>query len=278
MPRTLLTASLTRVLLLIGTLAVALWLLQRVTGVLLLLFFALVLALALNAPTESLVARGLPRLVAALLVFGVVLGVIGIFAWLIVPRLVQEATSIIQSIPSLVEQFSAQLGRLLEDYPEVGSWLSFDDGAVTQLLPGVMGLARGLWRYSFSFVAVVILAFLLASMVLYMVISPRPLLELYLQLFPEGRRVQAARAFARSSDMVVGYMRSNLIVGAIEAVLAFLFLHYVGVPAALLWAAFTFFAEFVPKLGPYLMAPRRCWWRSPRIRWSRSGRCSSTSP
>lgn len=252
--RSLLSEPLPRLLLLIAGLVVALWLLKQIVGVLLLLFFVAVLAIALNAPTTALQDRGLPRLAAALLVFAAVLLVMALLGWLIVPRLVSETVSLIESIPTLVDQFTAQLARLLRDHPEIEERLQLGDRAAAQALPWLMGALQGLWHYSFSAVALVVLAFLFASIVLYVVISPLPLLRLYLVLFPEARREQAARAFSRSSDMVVGYMRSNLIVGAIEAVLAFVFLSLLGIPGALLWAAFTFFAEFVPKLGPYLMA------------------------
>jgi predicted PurR-regulated permease PerM len=59
---------------------------------------------------------------------------------------------------------------------------------------------------------------------------------------------------SRSSEMIAGWMRANLVSGVIEAVAAGLVLSWLGVPAPLVWAAFTLFAEFVPKLGPYVMA------------------------
>jgi len=54
--------------------------------------------------------------------------------------------------------------------------------------------------------------------------------------------------------MVGGWMRANLIVGSIQAVLAGTFLTIIGIPGALVWAALAFFSEFVPRLGGYIMA------------------------
>lgn len=54
--------------------------------------------------------------------------------------------------------------------------------------------------------------------------------------------------------MVVGWMWSNVIVGAIEAVVVALVLQLLHVPGVLVWALLAFFAELVPKIGLYLMA------------------------
>ena len=54
--------------------------------------------------------------------------------------------------------------------------------------------------------------------------------------------------------MLVGWMKSNLIGGAIQSVLVYAFLTIVNVPGALVWAALAFFSELIPKLGFYIMA------------------------
>ncbi len=98
------------------------------------------------------------------------------------------------------------------------------------------------------------LSFVLLSAVAYLLIDPRTLLRGLLQLFPLRRREAATRAFVRASRAVGGWLRANAIEGAIEAAAAAIALSLLGVPGALVWAGLTFFAELVPKLGPYLMA------------------------
>ncbi len=58
----------------------------------------------------------------------------------------------------------------------------------------------------------------------------------------------------RASQMVVGWIWSNIVVGALEAVLVAIVLSLLHIPGALIWAALAFFAELVPKVGPYVMS------------------------
>jgi putative permease len=115
-------------------------------------------------------------------------------------------------------------------------------------------LLQRVGQYSLSALGLVFMLIVLLSMVLYMVIEPRPLFKLYLSLFPGSKREQAARALGKSSKMVIGWMWSNVVVGSLEAVLTAIFLHLMDVPGVWVWAALAFFSELVPKIGPYLMA------------------------
>ena len=54
--------------------------------------------------------------------------------------------------------------------------------------------------------------------------------------------------------MLVGWTRSNVTFGTIEAVLVDLALGLLQVPGVVVWAALAFFAELVPKVGVYIMA------------------------
>jgi predicted PurR-regulated permease PerM len=91
------------------------------------------------------------------------------------------------------------------------------------------------------------------SMVAYMVINPKPLLELYLSVFQPEKRDRAARALSKSSIMLIGWMRANLIGGGIEAACVVGFLNIIHLPGAWVWGALTFFSELIPKIGFYIM-------------------------
>jgi predicted PurR-regulated permease PerM len=109
-------------------------------------------------------------------------------------------------------------------------------------------------RLSLSIVTALVLLLVVASVTVYAVLRPRALLAGYLGLFPERLRAKAADAYSESARMVVGWIRSNVVAGSIEAVASGIVLTLLGVPAALVWAALAFFAELVPKIGTYIMA------------------------
>lgn len=49
-------------------------------------------------------------------------------------------------------------------------------------------------------------------------------------------------------------MWSNVAAGALRAVIVWIFLYFMGIPGVWVWAAVTFFAELIPKIGFYIMA------------------------
>lgn len=208
----------------------------------------------MNAPVTWLERKGLHRGVATLLVFAAVLVVVALLGWLVVPRVARETAGLVANFPGYANEFRDWVLHLFRGSPEVAEQLPVHKNDVGDLIPPLPVLVEGLGRYSLSLLGAVVLTLLLLSLVFYMVLNPRPLLRLYLRLFPEPARDRAERAFSRASVMVVGWMWSNVLVGAGEAVLVFVVLSYLGVPAALVWAALALFAELVPKVGLYLMA------------------------
>jgi putative permease len=247
-------AALSKAILLAASLVVLLWLCYQVSGVLLLFLFTIIFALILNAPTTWLADRKVPRPLAALLVFGVVLGLLGLLGWLAVPRITEQVSELASNLPTYAQNLSKQLSALFEKYPQLQKHLDFDEKSLTKELPSLPVLLQRVGQYSLSALGLVFMLIVLLSMVLYMVIEPRPLFKLYLSLFPGSKREQAARALGKSSKMVIGWMWSNVVVGSLEAVLTAIFLHLMDVPGVWVWAALAFFSELVPKIGPYLMA------------------------
>lgn len=243
------------------TLARAIWLaagllllfhfLDAASTALLFLTLAVILAVALNAPVSWVQARGVPRWAALLLVTLGLVTAAGLLGWLVLPRLASEASALAENLPETAHRLQQRTERFLDENPGLGGNVELPDPA--DLLPTLQALVTRVGRYTLSAVGFLIFLVLLATLVIFMVARPKPLLQGYLSAFPAHLRDAAARAFAVGSRRVVGWLYGNLIVGAIEGGAAAVFLLVMGVPGALVWGVLTFFAELVPKLGPYLM-------------------------
>lgn len=230
------------------------WFLDAVTFVV--LFFAVVtiLALALNPPVRWLEKHKWPRWAGMLLVFAVILAIAGGLGWLVIPRLLTELQALVIQLPDYAVSLSDRAAAWLRDYPQLRDRLQLDDRTIGRLLPTVQSFLMRVGQYTLSLLGLLVFAILLFSTVMYALARPRPLLRGYLDAFPPPLRDPAARAFAKGSQSVSGWLWSNVVVGTVEAVSSFFVLSLIGVPGALVWAAVTFFAELVPRLGPYLMA------------------------
>lgn len=237
-----------------AALVLLLWLLFEIRGVLVLFGFALVLAIVLNAPVTWLEGKRVHRAVGTVIVIAGVVAIMALLGWLVIPRLIGEVTALFAALPEYVALIAERAASRLEDYPEIEQRLRSDAWQAAAMIPSLPTLLDRAQYFLVSILGLLAVGALLFGMVFYMVANPRPLLTLYLTVLPTRLHEPATRAFARASEMVVGWMWSNIVAGAIKAVAAGIVLSLLGVPGAILWAVWTFSMELVPTLGVYLMA------------------------
>lgn len=247
--------SLTRLLYLAAGLFIAIWFAFEIIQVILLFFFAIVITIVLNAPTAWLEKKKIRRTIAALIVFFLFLIFLIGLGWLIIPKIVYQLQLLIADLPQLLRNLNNRVISWLGEEAALSSELKAGKGpGLVDQLPSAQVIITGISRYSVSFLGSVLLFIFFLCLIAYMLINPRPLLELYLSFFSEQKRQKAATAFANASVMTIGWMWSNVVAGAIRAVVVFFFLLFMNIPGVWIWAGVTFFAELIPRIGFYLMA------------------------
>lgn len=237
-----------------GAAVVALWFLQKIVIAILLLFFAAVVAIALSAPVAWFVRRGVPRRLAEPLTLALFFGSIVLLGWLVIPQLARQVVLLANQLPEFIARIDRQFAFLLERYPDLQILFSTDGSAAGEIAPDAADLFRGIGGVSLSLLGGLALAIIFFSTVAYIVLEPRPILRAYLGSLPLAYRRPGMRAYRRASRSVVGWTKASLVIGAIQSVAVFVFLSLMDVPGALVWAALAFFADFIPRIGGYVMA------------------------
>jgi len=232
---------------------VALWFLQKIVIAILLLFFAAVVAIALSAPVEWFVRRGMSRRLAGPLTLLLFFGAIALLAALVIPQLASQIALLVNQLPAFIARIDGQMAGLLERYPELHSYFSGSPGT-SALAVAPMQVFQGLGGISLSLLGAVALMIIFFSTVAFIVLDPRPILRAYLGSLPRASLAQGMRAYRRAAHSVIGWTKASLVIGAIQAVAVFVFLSMMHVPGALVWAALAFFADFIPRIGGYVMA------------------------
>lgn len=200
-----------------------------------------------------LVERKVPRTGAALIIFFLMLIFLFIIGWMVIPKILEQVSTIVTNIPTYASDLQKQLATALHEYPSLQQKV-MNQSLLEDNIPSTGKIITGLSQFSFSLIGSVFILIVFFSLVVYMLINPAPLIETYLTLFAEKKREKAALALARASKMMVGWMWSNLVVGGIEAVAVFIFLTAMDVPGVWVWVGLALFAEMIPKLGLYIMA------------------------
>jgi putative permease len=242
--------QLSRLAYLAAGLFIAIWFLHQVLDVILLLFFAIVITIVLNAPVSWLEKKKMSRAAASLLVFFGMLVLFGLIGWMVIPKVVTQIKLLITNFPAyldnLNERITGWIGEHSADKKDVPT-LAITNGQIQPLM-------NRIGQYSISVFKNILLIIFFFCLVIYMLINPRPLLEMYLSCFPDNKKGKAAEAFSYASSMTIGWMWSNVVAGALRATIVWFFLYFMGIPGVWVWAGVTFFAELIPKIGFYIMS------------------------
>jgi len=241
---------LSRLIFLAAALFVAIWFIHQTIDVILLIFFAIVITIVLNAPVVWLQKRKMSRTAASIIVFFSVLLLFTLLGWMVIPKIVTQVKLLIANLPGYITNLNEKVSGWINEH---GSD-SRKPIPATPVTDQLGGLINWIGQYSLNFIRTVLLIIFFFCLVAYMLINPRPLLKLYLSLFPDNKQTKATEAFSYASSMTIGWMWSNVIAGALRATIVWFFLYFMNIPGIWVWAGVTFFAELIPKIGFYIMA------------------------
>jgi len=244
--------SLSRLVYLAAGLFVALWFVHQILEVILLFFFAIVFTIVLNGAVTWLERRNIRRTLASLIVFFSVLVLLALLAWMVVPKIVTQIELLLTNLPNYLDGLNSRISKWIGEYGSNQQPPPAMNNAIT--LPQVSSIINSIGQYSIQLFKNVLLIIFFFCLVIYMLLNPRPLLEVYLSFFPSAKKEKAAEAFSYASVMTIGWMWSNVLAGAIRATIVWFFLYFMGIPGVWVWAGVTFLAELIPRIGFYIMA------------------------
>jgi putative permease len=209
-----------------------------------LLIAAVVLATAV-APLVDYLERWVPRAAGTALVYLLLLLVASGSVWLTVPRLIDEAQTLLVQAPAWITDLERTLERWTSSarpgtLDALRAWLT---GSVSLLVMLPLQIGSAL----FELVIVVVMS-------AYLAISLPDLRRFALSLFAQDLRGQAADVLAEMGRTMGGFVRGTLIDAAVVGVLVYVGASLLGVRFALVLAFISAVGELVPTVGPILAA------------------------
>jgi putative permease len=232
---------------------VALWVLYHIRTALLIFFLSFVVAIALAGAVRWMRRHGVPRRAAvAVSLLGFVAFLAALFL-LVIPPIADQASTLLPNLPGLASRGVQRIASYLGAYPELQQSLQTQAKGPAQF-PSLLELAGRIGGVSLSVLGATALLIVFLSAVIYMTADPFPLMRGYVAALPRRHRAAGIRAYRGGSRAVAGWMKASIIIGPVEAAASGIFLSLMHVPGALVWAALAFFAEFVPRIGGYVMA------------------------
>ncbi|WP_300649119.1 AI-2E family transporter, partial [Hydrogenophaga sp.] len=216
---------------------------------------AAVLAYALHPLVERLHARRVPRWLGAGLAIALLMLVLLAVVLLIVPVITKQVPLLREQVPLLLDRLNDALlplatrfgVNLQVDVNQVREWLrTLITGNESELINGLLSSLR---IGGSALAAVVGNLFLMPIVAYYLLLDWANLIARAKNLIPPRWR-ESVQSFLNETDEVLGqYLRGQLLVMAVLAVLYTVALALVGLDLALPIGVFTGLAVFVPYLG-----------------------------
>jgi predicted PurR-regulated permease PerM len=226
-----------------------LWLAGHVTQMLFLLIVAALLAYAL-AGVVKLFERVMPRFLAILIVYLLVLGAIVALLYLVVSTAIVQFISLSAYVQHLLIPPKggqpSQLEQILQRFSITQNQLnavrdqaiSYLEGFAGNLLPLLTGLFSGI----LDFILVAVLS-------IYLLASGSQVTSWLRRNMPDQQQGRVRFLLDTLQRVVGGYIRGQLIMCGLIGVLVGAGMYVIGVPFALLLGVLAFVLEFIPVLG-----------------------------
>ncbi|MBI2220496.1 MAG: AI-2E family transporter [Acidobacteria bacterium] len=220
-----------------------------VRHVLLLIYISGLLAIGFS-PVVRLIERQrrIPRWLAILLLYVVILGSAAIVISLVAPPLIEQAKGLWDAAPRMFDRAQEYLidrGLLRERLTlrEAVEQAPGTSGAVGTITGAALGIVGGLA----GVLTILILTF-------YLLLEADSLRNTFLRLFPKPRRAQIANASAEATRKVSAWLNGQLLLAATIGTTAAIGLWILGVPYFYVLALIAGVGEMIPVVGPIIAA------------------------
>ncbi len=232
-----------------GVALLILWAAGHIIQTLLLLTVAAVLAYAL-APAVKFLERGMPRFLAILIVYLIVLGAISALLYLIVSTAIVQVTSLSAYVQFLLTPSkSGQLTPLEQTLRSFGISQSQIDAARAQVVASIEGFAVSVVPLLTGLVGAVLDVVLVAVLSIYLLADGSRISDWLRRNMPQQQQGRMKFLLDTLQRVVGGYIRGQLFLCGLIGVLVGVGMQLIGVPFALLLGVLAFILEFIPVLG-----------------------------
>ena len=232
-----------------GVALLILWLAGHVIQTLLLLTFAALFAYAL-APAVKLLERVMPRFLAILLVYLVVLGALGVLLYLIVSTAIAQVISLSDYVRFLLTPGKGgQLTPLEQTLRSLGLSQSQIASARDQVVASIEGFAGSVVPLLTGIVGAALDVILVAVISIYLLAGGARVSNWLRGNMPDQLQGRMRLLLDTLQRVVGGYIRGQLLLCGLIGILVGVGMQVIGVPFALLLGVLAFVLEFIPVLG-----------------------------
>lgn len=242
-----------------AALVLGFWFFNMIRTVVIMFALAFVMAMVLDQPVSLLQDRlRLPRILAVVVVWLFILGILGLAIAFLVPNIIAELNSLITNLPQYsvrIESISADLQKWFQDLdlpykPDItpADVAGKLESAGIAIASRGLGFAQALFNIGLN-------VFLIFVISIYMLVDTDRLRNGAKNLVPSEFRDDAVLLFRKMQKALGSYLRGQLLVSTVMGILGGVIAFYGGSGQyAFLIAVWVAVTEVIPLIGPFIGA------------------------
>lgn len=233
-----------RTIIFTAVLILSLWFLFLIREIILLIFLSIILVSALLKPVEWLHARRIPRAIAVLIVYLVVISVISVTLSIIIPPLVSQTGGFINNLPRIIGTINDFLVFNKIPVDEISKVLTTQINAIAG---NVVSISTAIFSSIFLLITLFVLSF-------YLLLEWRMVTKLFASAFNAKQEKRTTSLISDVERSLGAWVRGQLTLSLIIGVASYVGLTILGIPFALPLALVAGILEVIPLLGPIVSA------------------------
>lgn len=219
--------------------AVALALLWQIRSILILFFISFIFMEAINPTVNRLQKFKIPRILAILLIYAMILAVVFIAFAGIIPILIEQTTGLVKALPNIVQNFTI-FGASAVD---ISSQLK-----IIEALPNnIANIALSIFSNLFSMLVIFVITF-------YLLLERKNFSKYGCALLGDGKCKRVIMVIENLEKRLGSWVNAELLLTTIVGILSYLGYLLLGLKFAVPLAIIAGLLEIVPNIGPIVSA------------------------
>ena len=216
--------------------------------------FALMLAYFFDPLYRYLLQKKIPKVLAILIVFGIIIALLILTIFFLIPSLINQLNILYKEIPNFIENYQ---NLILSIKPQLSKFINPADVEIllkenlSGLQKSILGFSQSIIIYLSNIVSSITFGIVITPLILFYLMRDMFLFKENLYIFVSKKNKKKLKEVLEEiDDIVSGFIRGRIIVCFIVGTLIGIGLYFLNLKFALIIGIVSGVLNFVPYLGP----------------------------
>ncbi len=231
----------------------ALFFFYLIRDILVIFVVALILATLINPLADWFAKKRIPRALAVLLIYIVLIGLLVMVITILVPPLVEQSGQLIKKLSVYWDDLVGRISAL-KDLAVTRGFVSDTENGLSSIQTGLTKALGGIFSTLSGVFGGVVTTVLILVLTFYLVVEGDALKKFFKSISPERYRPHLIGLMTRAQHKIGLWLRGALTLGLIVGIFVYVGLTILGVKYALVLAILAGLLELLPYFGPPIAA------------------------